>query len=58
MPRGESAQSTYDEGSAQITTAEFFNYMYDMPLRYSTEKLIYEYGGSIILSNEEKGYNR
>jgi hypothetical protein len=51
---GESAMSTYDEGSAQITTAEFFIYMYDMPLRYSTEKLIYEYGGSIILPTKRK----
>ena len=51
---GEGAMSTYDEGSAQITTAEFFAYIYDMPLRYSTEKLIYEYGGSIILPTKRK----
>jgi hypothetical protein len=51
---GESAQSSYDEGSAQVTTAEFFIYMYDMPLRYSTEKLIYEYGGSIIFPTKRK----
>jgi hypothetical protein len=44
---GESAQSTYDEGSAQVTTAEFFNYMYDMPIRYSTERVIYKYGGEM-----------
>ncbi len=46
---GESAQSGYDEGSAQITTAEFLNYMYDMPLRYTAERFVYEYGGYWII---------
>lgn len=37
---GESAQSSYDEGSAQITTAEFFTYMFDMPMQYSWKRAI------------------
>ena len=51
---GESAQSSSDEGSAQVTTAEFFTFMYDMPLQYAGEKLIYEYGGHTILPTKNK----
>ena len=51
---GESAQSSYDEGSAQVTTAEFFTFMYDTPLRYAGEKLIYEYGGGVIWPPQSK----